>query len=97
MKQILFTSLLFALIAFLQTSFFAHFPVFLIVPNLLLLVFFLFLIPGRSNSASWFFPALGAGLVLDMSSHSFIGFWPALLLALGFLVQMIKERYAFIR
>lgn len=95
--RILFTSLLFILIAFLQTSLFAHFPIFGIVPNLLLFSFFLFLVFYRSDSASWFFPALLSGLVLDMYSDSFIGFWPALLLAFGFLVQMIKQRYALVR
>jgi len=95
--RILFTSLVFALIAFLQTSFLAHFSVFGMVPNLLLLAFFLFLLLAKSNSASWFFPALGAGFVLDMSSRNFIGFWPALLFVFGFLVHIAKERYAFLR
>lgn len=97
MKRILFTSLLFILIAFLQTSFFAHFPIFGMIPNLLLISFFLFLVLYRSDFFQWFFPAVVSGLVLDMYSDNFIGFWPALLLAFGFLVQMIKERYAFIR
>ena len=93
----LFTSLLFTLIAFLQTSFFAHFPIFGIIPNFLLVSFFLFLVLYRSDSFQWFFPALLSGLVLDMYSDSFIGFWPALLFVFGFLVQMIKQRYAFLR
>ena len=84
MGRIFFTSLVFTLIAFLQTSFFAHFSVFSIVPNLVLLAFFLFLLSGRSNSATWFFPAVVSGLVLDMYSNAFIGFWPVLLLAFGF-------------
>ena len=97
MKRIFFTLFLFSLIAFLQTSFFARFSVFGIVPNLLLVAFFLFFLLAKSNPASWFFPALGAGFVLDMSSPRFIGFWPALLFVFGFLVQIVKERYAFLR
>lgn len=97
MRRILFTSLLFTLIAFLQTSFFPHFPAFGIIPSFFLLLFFFFLVLGRSDSVSWLFPALFGGFVLDMYSDSFIGFWPALLLAFGFFIQMVKERYAFLR
>ncbi|TSC55621.1 MAG: hypothetical protein Greene071421_546 [Parcubacteria group bacterium Greene0714_21] len=97
MKQILFISLLFTLIAFLQASFFPHFPVFGVVPNILVLFFVFFLVLYRSDSVMWFFPAVVSGLVLDMYSSAFIGFWPVLLLSFGFLVQMVKERYAFIR
>lgn len=97
MKNTVFLFIFFGILGFSQVSFLPHFPIAGIVPNVFLLCFILFAALEKTDSIRWVALAVACGILLDSTSSPFIGFWPVLLLAFGFLVQMIKQRYAFIR
>ena len=77
---------LFYFFAVLQTSFLAHFNIFGITPNFILIFFFLLIF---FSALGWenFFYAIIAGFFLDVSSHSYFGVSIILLLILAFSIK----------
>lgn len=84
-------ALLFYFLALLQTSFFAHFSLLGIIPNLVFIFFFLLAFFAHEENVSFlwrllFFSVI-AGFLLDIFYGYFLGFSVVLLFVLGFLAH----------
>lgn len=84
----LFITLLFYFFAILQNSFLPHFSIFGIIPNIILIFYFLLIFFEKTDKFYLgTFGAFAAGFFLDILSHSFFGISIVLLLAMMVLIK----------
>jgi rod shape-determining protein MreD len=77
----------------LQMSFFVHVLPAGFIPNLILLFVVMVTLFEKPESYASFSAALFGGVLLDIFSGGFIGFWSVLLLAFSLLVKMVLQNY----
>ena len=93
MWYILFTLILFYFLTIFQTSFFAHFDILGVVPNLIFIAFvsLVFLDSQKKdnyyNTIIW---AFIAGILLDILAYPYFGASIAILVAVGFTIKSIQ-------
>jgi rod shape-determining protein MreD len=90
---------LFYLFALLQNSFFTHFNLFGVTPNLVFILFFLIVFfEGENKNYQIIFFAVTAGFFLDIFSNTYLGPSIILLIIMGFLLKktqsLLKNRDA---
>ncbi|KKP54336.1 MAG: hypothetical protein UR46_C0024G0004 [Parcubacteria group bacterium GW2011_GWA1_33_6] len=84
--------LLFFLFALLQVSFLPHFSIMGVVPNLVFILFFLFIFFERENQGGeTFFTVIIAGFFLDIFSTSFLGKSILLLLVMYLFLRAVTH------
>ena len=85
--------ILFYLLTLLQTSFFVHFTVWGLVPNLVLLAVILWNLFEDSKSPLGVFSALIGGFYLDVFSNRFFGFNVLVLLIIALVIKLVIKRH----
>lgn len=91
MKQALFLSLFFLVLALLQTSFLAHFSIQgFSIPMVLVAIF---IVSMFSSAYVGLWGAFAGGLVLDVFSQHLFGYWTITLVVLSFAVSFIMHTY----
>jgi len=91
-KKILVIIILFYFFALLQSSFFTHFNLFGIVPNLVFIFFSLLVFFQQKNKThQLIFLAIIAGFVLDIFSYTYLGPSIVSLIVTGFLLKKIQS------
>lgn len=93
MRRILIFTLFFYFLALWQSSFLAHFPIFNIIPNLILIAVILINILEGPKNYSGIFAAFAGGFFLDIFSAGFIGFYVLILVAAAVLIKIILRNY----
>lgn len=86
-QKYLVITIIFYFFALLQTSFFAHFNFFGAVPNLVFMLFSLFIFFEKPSTFHVFFLSVVAGFLLDFLSYSHLGISVIILLLIGFLLK----------
>lgn len=84
---------LFFFLALFQTSFLVHFPIFGIVPNVIIIVFVLFHLSKALRSRIGLASAVIGGLFLDVFSGAPFGFWVVILIAASFTIEIVMNQY----
>jgi rod shape-determining protein MreD len=91
-QKILFIILLFYIFALLQGSFFTHFNLFGAAPNLVFILFFLLVFfIKKDRSYQIIYLAAIAGVLLDISSYTYLGPSIIILMAAGFLLKKTQS------
>lgn len=81
-------------VAFLaQSSFFAHFPIYGVTPNLVLLLVLGIALFSDERHPTDVVAALVGGIILDIFSSSFFGIWIGVLLALVLGIRFFVRKY----
>lgn len=90
-KSILFFLFLYFLVL-IQTSFLAHFSIFGVVLNFVLIT--VIIINFFTDNKWWLLSsALFAGFLLDIFSANFIGFYILILLGISIFIQLVLKNY----
>jgi len=92
-KKIIIVFTLLYIFVLLQVSFFVHLFPQGMVPNLVLILVLILSIFERPGSYLSSASAVFGGLLLDVYSEGFIGFWIFLLLGFSLVTKTILERY----
>lgn len=93
MKKTIFFFIVFYVLALVQVSFFAHFPSFNGIPNILIVFVFLLNLFENADSRVGMFVACVAGFFLDVFSQGIFGFWIGMLFAGALLIKLLKRNY----
>lgn len=81
-------------VAFLiQSSFFIHFPIFGVTPNLVLLGVLGISVFVSEKSPLDIIAAIAGGTILDIFSSSFFGYWIGILLVLVLIMRFFIRKY----
>ncbi len=91
-KFILITIALYFLTLF-QTSFFVHFAIFGITPNIVAFAVILWNIFEKKERTVGYFIAITAGLFLDIFSNGFIGINIVILVVMAALIKLLVKKY----
>jgi rod shape-determining protein MreD len=92
-KKILISIIVFYFLVLIQTSFWVHFNILGIVPNLVLISVILWNLFEKSKNYFGLYAALIGGLFLDIFSNRFIGFYILISLALAVFLKLVFKRY----
>ncbi|MCP6726714.1 MAG: hypothetical protein KJI69_01570 [Patescibacteria group bacterium] len=85
--------ILFLILIIFQTTFLVHISIFGIVPNLIFGFIFLYAFFEASGDIKSFWYAIVGGVLLDIFSGYFFGFWVILLLGIVLLVKFVIKSY----
>lgn len=92
-KRFLTLSVVFYLLALLQTSFFVHFKIWGVIPNFILISVLLINVLEKPQKNTGILAGLIGGFFLDIFSSNFIGFYALILVASSFLIKVIFRKY----
>ena len=92
-KKIIILTLIFYFLALLQASFFVHFKVWGIIPNLILISVILINILAPHQNWWGVAGAFIGGLFLDIFSPGVIGFYVLICLALSLFIKLVFKKY----
>jgi len=96
-KKIIFLTLILYFLTLFQTSFFAHFRLFGVTLNLVLILIIVFNILEKSEEKLGILSAFLGGFFLDIfsigSQNLFFGFYTLLSLILALFIKLILKRY----
>lgn len=93
MKKILALILFFYILTLIQTSFLAHFSIFGITPNIIIIALIILIFFEKKPKNLSIPAAFIGGLFLDIFSANFFGFWILILLAISFFIKFILSKY----
>jgi rod shape-determining protein MreD len=80
-------------LALWQASFFVHFPIFGVTPNLILIAVILLNLFEKPEDYGGLWGSFIAGFFLDVFSGSFIGFYASICLAISLFMKLVFKRY----
>ena len=92
-KKILISVIILYFLALLETSFFVHFNIFKWIPNTLLLYVIIFNILESPKRYKGIYISFAAGLLLDIFSSGFIGFYIAVCLIVSLFLKFLFSHY----
>jgi len=90
-KKGLFVILFFYLLLVFHTSFLANFKLSSSVPNLAIIFFIILILTGKNNLAVIL--AFPAGLMMDIFTSRFLGFWVLILLSFIVITEYGVKKY----
>lgn len=92
-KKILIIIAFFYILTLFQISFLAHFEIFRIIPNFILVAIILINIFEDPRGYFGVYSAVAAGFFLDIFSQDYIGLSILILLAVSFSIKLILKKY----
>lgn len=93
MLRFILVFLLFLVLIIFQTTFLVHFPILGMVPNFIFAFVLLFAFFESSSVTNSFWYATTGGVLLDLFSANFFGFWALILVLSVFLIKFFVKSY----